>query len=293
MSAVDTATAFDLGTTKYVEARVPTDSEVGAQIDDWFTDSSTGTIWTCRVATFGSQEWLGTDGSVVGGSILSPSHPNLLAMYTMDNVSGATLVDESPNGTDATLANAVFEAGVIGNQLVLNGTSGEAQLDDPSAILATSSGAISCWVYDVSAEGALEYDIFRTGNNLGNAANLSFMWGSSNKLRFRLVNSSNQTVNIADSDIVGDQDAWVHCVIQSDGATYTMFIDGVSSGLTFTSGSNTGAWFTYQPLLLASLGVSSSGDTPTYKKARLDQWRYFDRALTQGEVDSLYAEGAP
>lgn len=55
--------------------------------------------------------------AVFDGSITSPNHPNLLAFYTMDNISGTTLFDESPNSNNSIIALATTITGHIGDAL--------------------------------------------------------------------------------------------------------------------------------------------------------------------------------
>lgn len=41
----------------------PTASIVGAQIDDLYQNASSGEMFRCKVATFGAQEWKGSQGT--------------------------------------------------------------------------------------------------------------------------------------------------------------------------------------------------------------------------------------
>jgi hypothetical protein len=75
------------------------------------------TIAASKIATLGAS--IGTTIPSADGldPILDPNNPDLLAFYTMDNISGATLFDESPNSVDGTITGATAVPGQIGNAL--------------------------------------------------------------------------------------------------------------------------------------------------------------------------------
>lgn len=81
-----------------------------------------------------------------GSQIALPTHPKITALYTMDNISGSTLVDDSPNGNDATIVGTVpAVSGLVGNALDFPGTSGN-YVDLPEAIFPTGEYFFFLWV---------------------------------------------------------------------------------------------------------------------------------------------------
>ena len=79
----------------------------------------------------------------ISDGFLSPDNPDLLAFYTMSNVSGSTLIDESPNGNNGTLVNSpTIVTGRFGGAMLFNGSNQYAQVDSelPSNITASRYG---------------------------------------------------------------------------------------------------------------------------------------------------------
>jgi hypothetical protein len=78
--------------------------------------------------------------------ITDTDHPDLVAMYTMDNISGTTLVDESPNNEDATIVGTVPAiSGHIGDALQFPGTSGN-HVVLTNALMGVGDYCICMWV---------------------------------------------------------------------------------------------------------------------------------------------------
>jgi hypothetical protein len=81
-----------------------------------------------------------------GIPITSPNHPDLIAMYTGDNRSGATLFDETANNNDATIVGTVPAiSGHINDALQFPGTSGN-HVDLPNVFMGTGAYSICMWV---------------------------------------------------------------------------------------------------------------------------------------------------
>lgn len=138
----------NIGLTSFVEARDPTASETNAQLDQTFCNSATGDHFVCIEDTPAAQQWQRTsDGMIFPNPILATNHPNLVAMYTMDNISGSTLNDESPNARNMTINGAVAVSGRTGNALSFNGSSDYcvgADTDFPE--ISTGEFAFCMWV---------------------------------------------------------------------------------------------------------------------------------------------------
>jgi hypothetical protein len=89
--------------------------------------------------------------STAGGvPITSPAHPDRLLLYTMDNVSGTTLVDDSPNGNDALIGGGMaFGAGLIDNAMLPDGI--DDYVDPPGAVQGIDLECMVGWFYVASA----------------------------------------------------------------------------------------------------------------------------------------------
>ncbi|MDB4302063.1 LamG domain-containing protein [bacterium] len=281
------------GLVKFIEARSPTDSEPNAQVDDKFVNSTTGAAYSCTVATQGSQEWLGNDGLVYPVAILATDHPNLVAMYTMDNISGATLVDETANSNDLTITGATATTGKIGNALDFTAGSHYASASDDS--FRTGSAGVSLWVNQTASQNAW---VWCFGDNQ-----------ISDNLFYALVRSADNKLELAydtsggghrkqeeTTTAVGSAGSWVHLVFNaSDAGGFEVFADGVLLTTTpmaaaigtrcYPSGADTG-------LDTFAIGALIRGAS-LFGQHLQDQSRVFNRTLTQAEVTALYDEGAP
>lgn len=263
------------GLVKYVEARTPTNSEPSAQVDDKFVNSVDGMHFTCTTATQGSQVWLGNDGLVYPPAILATDHPNLVAMYTMDNISGATLVDESPNANNGTITGAIAVAGQMGNALSFDGNDNVTTAGLPTTTNFTLS---FCFKADtVSATNMIWFQ-----NNFGGQGRGFFLGTSGLALYSRDSGGGYQQSPYMTGY---DDNQWHRVVVWEDNAgLYIRVDDTTESSLAMASHRTDWLNTTY-------LGQVYNGSSPY--TGLIDQFRRFDRTLTPEEITALYNEGAP
>jgi hypothetical protein len=243
------------------------------------------TIAASRVATIGAS--IGAtlpDGAA--DPILDPDNPNLVAFYTMDNISGATLVDESPNGNDGTITGATAVAGQIGNALSFDGVNDKVALGD---FYQETSGAICMWFVGNSTS---PNDIAYGRASSGTSEYFTVFRDHTTK-KFQIQTS---IVGPGVKDIIPDpaQTDGTHFVVfQSTGSAYEIYIDGVSVAFTVTNGTDNGDWTSLFTIgYTDDLGVLDIG-SPLFSQGIYDQVRFFSRHLTQTEITALFDEGAP
>lgn len=278
------------GQVDFVQNGTPNSSVVGARVGHEWCDYSTGTIWTCTDDTFGSQIWQGDDGSEIG-AITRFDHPNLIAAYTMDNISGSTVNDESPNNANATATGTVtYAAGKIGN--CANTRDLTAYINLPAGVYGTnaSQGAVAYWanLSTPGAGGLISFAVSSTNNQYFYViAN-----DSSGRIQIGVSIASATGRFIRSQFPITSQDVWLFIVAQCDGTQYQIFADGVEVALDVQVGPNDGSmWWddnTYDEGYIGLLGGSSpSGHTNDL----FDQVRIFNRALTSAEISQLYNGG--
>jgi hypothetical protein len=214
---------------------------------------------------------------------LSPLNPDLDAMYTMDNITGSTLVDESPNGNDGAITGATAVPGHIGDALDFDGISDEANFSD---FYKGTQGAVSMFVKVSNLFGQ---------TFVGRATSLS------NSDLFILAIDSPGNMEVQDFStglvIKGDLDplttgAYFHLVYQSTGSATELYKDGVLLSNTVTGGVDTGRWFGDLPNTGHTLGIGVvPRQSPFRSQFTIDQVRMFNRALTQAEIDELFNAG--
>ena len=225
-----------------------------------------------------------------GVAITDPNHPDLVAFYTMDNISGSTLVDETPNNHDGTMNNSPTSvAGKINNALRFDGVDQNVSVAPASTIgVSPTDGSIAFW-FKTSEATVLHTPIaVRTANTTPTTSqteHLLFILESSGQVRAR--SGGTDVFSVASGFNDG---AWHFVVVNKDsGNTLELFIASVSDNSTsisaIASGHNIGI------TLGSNLNTNTSVFTQFYD-GDLDQFRYFNRILTQDEIDTLYNAGA-
>lgn len=86
--------------------------------------------------------------AMMGGElpITARNHSNLVGFYTMDNISGATLFDESPNSEDGTITGATAVSGKIGNALRFANAGDQVPCGDFADFGSSTDFTVVAWV---------------------------------------------------------------------------------------------------------------------------------------------------
>lgn len=205
----------------------------------------------------------------------------LVAWYTMDNISGSTLVDEMGN-YDGTITGATTTTGVIDDALLFDGAGDIVEVNDGGG-LAFDVFSVSFWMKaDVDIDDITEFgeQMSLTGrDNEGvngwwfgrsredNSGELRFGTHSGNiKTDYQFDTNVNHVVLVQRSD--AESEVWVNGQLNASGDNgYTgastdniLYIGGKDNDYTF------GGW--------------------------IDQYRVYNRALSEEEIQLLYEEGA-
>lgn len=233
----------------------------------------------------------GGNGGDGEAPILSPTHPNLLVMYTMDNITGPTLFDETANSFDGTITGAVAVAGQIGNALLYDGVDDftVSALGSPRL---ENTGAVCFWLKPTEAgNAAFAFSYAAQANSVRYF--LCLLDATTRKLQYQ--HRTPTQLDILDSSTTVPLNSYTHCVIQTTGTTIEMYLGGVKEGtLTTIAGGNNGSWFfdldqpgTYTAELGRFKRLAATSFGGSFEE---DQFRIFDRVLTQGEITSLATE---
>ena len=189
--------------------------------------------------------------------------------------------------------------------LQTNGTTQYAYIDNPSW-KADTSGAISFWTTIPSLLGANGSKIM-LGYGANDAAN-NAMWSfrqvrnsglptTNNYLAIIVRNPHAGTVNYLAATttplVAGTR---YHVVVSSNGSAASIWINGVAQTITTLVGSNLGTWFGHiagaNHRFTVGCGWIANAALIFYG-GKTDEINYFDRALTAGEITSLYNGGTP
>lgn len=275
------------GKAKYIFARKPSESESNAQLKDVFVNTSTGVHYVCIDATPAAQQWLGTDGTTAPIAILSINHPALQAMWTMDNINGSTLVDESTHGRDAVITNTIFNAGKIGN--AAQGGAGR-HMEAGVFNASTSSGfAISLWFKHSAADvDTLIQQYYTTTNQRA-------FWITANSdgtLLTAVSGDGTGTQNtILSTTGTYDDGLWHHLIYQVDSTNVNITIDENVEIVSTTTGFSMPFFNSDSPVMLMSRETRDSYDLEF--TGLIDQVRMFNNTFTAQNITDLFEEGAP
>jgi len=219
--------------------------------------------------------------------ILNPNNPDLIVMYTMDNISGSTLVDENPNGNDSTITGAIAVPGLIGNALDFDGIN---DLTDRASITGfPGSGhfSVSIWVKPGILTGS--HQIFGIGGDTGNITLGSYLAHTSGGY-FVAVNDANggftdpaQALISTPVDTIWDHVVGVFPI--ASGGTGKIYLNEVLKD-TFVSSQVIND--TNGPL---RLGRRTQIGGANFFDGGMDLARIFKREVIQSEVSALYNGG--
>jgi len=213
--------------------------------------------------------------------ITSFAHPDLLVAYTMDNVSGTTLVDEGSASANLTTINATYATGVDGvnNAMIFDGTT--SAIGSPGGFVEASPWAYCMWVR-VDVLGAAQYVASHFTAANGNTPSFTISSGGS-FTSSKFPNTGGSTfIQATTKPVVG---VWYHVVIHQTDTDEAIYVDGVLENTVPKELSNGDAIAEF------SLGAFTPDNPDTFPfTGALDQLRVFKRALTQEEITELYEE---
>lgn len=274
----DLATTFTK--TKYYSASDPTTS-VGS-IKDLHTNSTSGEVFCCTKSA-PNAEWQGSLGTVVGGSSYTA---NLIAKYSMDSISGTTLLDETANGHDGNVLGApTIVAGKISNAI------GFDKVDDrivtTPKVVSTSSFTVALWSYISILDGANGgWFINQRDSTSGTSQEWQLVYfGGFYTIGLFTTNGYFECV----STTAATQDVWRHLTFSFSGSEIKLYIDGVLEGTTAVTGSlNTGASKTVFGMRAWDLDPVLGG--PNMYGGLIDSVRILDTVASQAQVTEIYNE---
>jgi len=211
----------------------------------------------------------------VSENFLSPNNPDLLAFYTMSNVSGSMLIDESPNGNHGTLVNSpTIVSGRFGGAMLFDGINQYANID--GEIPANpDSFSWSYWTEPFDAGVPASYSLLsQPFGRIGS----SF---SAGEMVSRFTDSTGATAAVGAATPSGV----FHIVLTYEKVGFLkLYFNGVlvDSIATNFAGSITST--------KSTIAANYSGVYGSFHNGTIEQRRTFNRVLTQSEVTTLANE---
>lgn len=211
------------------------------------------------------------------------------AIYSFDNLSGASVIDETPNARNATLINApAIAAGHIGNAVTTDGVN---QRVDINAIPEANIKCVTGWVRsDLTGTSAMA----DAGNTVTGANFCAVGFLASGKF---FVNSNDNSGPLGDffktTNATFAANTFHHYTIQeaADGLSLEFLINDVLQAATVVTGVDVGQFFSDFTTDTFNVGARIA-TVNTFRIGDYDNMRFGNRSLTAEENTALYNGGA-
>jgi hypothetical protein len=197
--------------------------------------------------------------------------------------------------SDGTLLDgASFSPGKVGQAFSFDGVSRHVEVADHPALTPESAITIDAW-FTATYTGNYQFLVNKFDHNNGlrdDSYDIGLIPG--NGLRFQIDTKpgggyADNILEVAPPAGINPTDGNFHFIVGTyDGSTMKLYIDGVLAGTRSAAGPINK---TIKPLLLGA-GMGNNDVKNWFQRGLLDEVELFDRALSQSEVQALYAAGS-
>jgi uncharacterized protein (TIGR02145 family) len=207
--------------------------------------------------------------------------------FNGDDISGTTAYDRSGSGNNGTLTNGPTKVpGIVGQALSFNGSTQYVTAGDPANLDPTGSFSLSTWVKTTQSLSGGTYaaiagkGFLATTNGYG-----LFLSGDNSSKPYFQARTGGTVVETYGPSVNDGKWHLLTGVRDHAGNTNYLYIDGRLVG------TGTGALTSYTSTNPFSVGARYSTIWQHYYAGATDEVRFYNRALTAGEIQSLYALG--
>ncbi|MEV6932012.1 LamG-like jellyroll fold domain-containing protein [Dactylosporangium sp. NPDC051485] len=205
----------------------------------------------------------------------APTQPTgLIAGYTFDAGSGASVADSSGNGNTGTITGATWTAGKYGGALSFNGSGDLVKIPSSATLNPTTGLTMTAWVQPTAAQSGWRTVMHKETDawflNAGSDAG-------------PLKPAGGVTTGSSDSVAYGTTacplSAWTHIALTYDGTNLRLYVNGTLVSTKAKTGT----------LKQTTGQLSIGGNTPygEYFKGLIDEARVYNRALTAAEIQTV------
>jgi hypothetical protein len=215
----------------------------------------------------------------------------LVGYWAMRN-SGTTVFDEhdANNGTAILSPDFAYANGVVGNGVLLNGSSQYIAIGT-DLYESYQTGTITAWIYPTSMVQRLS--ILSSSVAAKHANFLQFGVYEATQTLAMHDRTKNDNNFVLSSPTALQSNVWAHVAVTTSGSAYRFWINGVEQTVTNLVGTNSGAWFgdfsadTHD----VNIGKRQRADDTYWFAGKLDEVRIWNIALTSDEIKRLYLMG--
>jgi hypothetical protein len=216
------------------------------------------------------------------------SDANLVSYYRYEDN-----VNDSKGSNNGSATSITYSTGKYRKAATFNGTSSGIRITTTSALnVTTGNFSISSWINPTNFSAARRIYSKQGNQNTNQFGILQFSTNTSSKLigSFRNNTSGTSYSITSNADLVAS--TWQHVVLTRSGTTFALYINGkLDKSETLGSVSNLSSDSS------ASFGAYWDDGSSTFSAGwwlgMIDDFAFFNRTLTGGEVFSIYQDGAP
>lgn len=216
---------------------------------------------------------------------------NLVSYWKLDESSG-NANDSFASNTLTNVGSVTYNTGLINNGIDLGSANTTKYLNKSSDLLGDSSFTISLWVKlntELTSDGQ-SYEFFNNTTTL-NSYHIYYDRESGTKLlHFRRATPGTgaNEFDISSSVSLGTS-SWHQIVVTYDGTTGILYLDNTNVVSTTKSGNGVG---TLTPNCTVGASNGNSGSFNSFSSSHIDEVGIWTRAITSGEVTTLWNSGA-
>ncbi len=236
------------------------------------TSSRTGTISVSGGSVF-------TVAQAAGNQACTPASSNLAAWYKGENNA-----NDSAGFNNGTAQNgAAFAAGRVGQSLLLDGVDDHVSVPHNSNLDITGAITIEAWIYPTTSNGRIVSKQTVSGSSTNYILELL-----SGKLVFYSYDAATPQYNTLNSTVNIPLNQWSHVAMTISNSSFSFYVNGSSESFSvnFTNRAATDG-----PLYIGTTKNNAVPNGTTYFSGKIDELSLYNRALTAGEIQSIYNAG--
>ncbi len=207
--------------------------------------------------------------------------PNLVGCWQMEENGGTTLIDGSSFANDGALVSPQWVAGKTGTWAINPNATNTVTIPDSDSLDLSDALTIAAWIRPMgtgfTTQTLVSKDVFTGALVAGYELNLS----SAGKVFIRINNDdTNYRLNSATSYPINGS-AWMHVAVTFSSTSLKVYINGIEDASKTVAATSIST--NTLPLALGR----QPGDLPRANNGYLDDVRIYNRALSQGEIQTL------